>query len=122
MIDAAAFRIAFPEFADTARYPDATVAMQIAIAGLRLNVDRWSDLLDHGCGLFVAHAVALADRNMRAPGAIAAPQSAKAVDKVSASYDTSAVSLVDGGYWNQTSYGVQFLQLARLVGMGGIQL
>lgn len=122
MIDAAAFRIAFPEFADDVRYPDSTVAIQIAIAGKRLNVDRWGDLLDHGCGLFVAHAVTLADRNRKAPGAIAAPQTAKAVDKVSASYDTSAVSLVDGGYWNQTGYGVQFLQLARLIGMGGFQL
>lgn len=117
MIDAAAFRIAFPEFADAARYTDATVSMQIAIAGKRLNVERWTDLYDHGCGLFVAHAVALAGR-----GTLAAPQTAKAVDKVSASYDTAAVSLIDGGYWNQTSYGVQFLQLARLVGMGGIQL
>lgn len=122
MIDTAAFRSAFPEFADVVRYPDATVAIQLAIAEKRLNADRWVDLLDHGAGLFVAHAVLLSARYSTAPGVIAAPQTAKAVDKVSASYDTSAVSLVDGGYWNQTAYGVQFLQLARLVGMGGMQL
>lgn len=128
MIDAAAFRLAFPEFADPVRFSDQAVAIQVAVAKLRLPVDRWAELYDHGCTLFVAHAMSLQDRANRSaaaggsPGAIAAPLTAKAVDKVSASYDTSAVSLVDGGYWNQTSYGIQFLQLARLIGAGGIQL
>ena len=127
-IAAADFRTAFPEFADSVRFTDQAVAIQVAIAVLRLPVDRWDNLYDHGCGLFVAHAMSLQDRAARtaaaggSPGTISAPLTSKTVDKVSASYDTSAESLVDGGYWNQTSYGIQFLQLARMIGAGGIQL
>lgn len=42
--------------------------------------------------------------------------------KVQSANDTGAVALQDGGFFNLTTYGIQFLQLARMVGTGGIQL
>ena len=44
------------------------------------------------------------------------------MDKVTNSYDTKSVSLTDAGFWNMSMYGVQLMQLARLVGAGPIQL
>lgn len=128
MINEAQFRATYPEFNDPTRYTASSIGIQIAYAGLRLNVDRWSDLLDMGAGLFVAHHLALSDRARAtaatggAPGAVSGIVASKSVDKVSVSYDVSSVSLVDGGYWNMTIYGIQFLQLSRMVGAGGIQL
>lgn len=117
-MNVAGFRAAYPEFADAIRYPDQSIAAQLTVAAIRLPSDRWDTLLDTGVGLFVAHALSVINRG----ASIIAPQSSKAVDKVSVSYDTAAVSLVDGGYWNATAYGIQFLQLARMIGAGGIQL
>ncbi|QJP68892.1 DUF4054 domain-containing protein [Burkholderia glumae] len=56
------------------------------------------------------------------PGQVVAPQASKFVDKVSASYDTSAVTLDSAGFWNSTSYGIRYLTLARMMGVGGLQV
>lgn len=127
-MDAPTFRADFPEFADTTKYPDAQVNFQIDLAVIRLPECRWGDLLNYGIELFTAHNLALFRKNQidvaigAVPGAMSGPITAKAVDKVSYSQDAALVGLTDGGYWNATSYGVQFLQLARQIGAGGIQL
>lgn len=119
-VTAAQFRLDFPEFGDTTRYPDALVTfwLNFAVTMLTPTAARWDTVFNMGVELMTAHQVTLAKR----AGALAAPQASKAVDKVSVSYDTSAVTLENGGHWNGTSYGVQFLQLARMIGAGGIQL
>lgn len=127
-MDITAFRQNYPGFQDTLRYPSAQITYLATLAGKLLNATRWDDLLSHGTDLFVAHHLALADIEAKqvavgaSPGKLAAQQTAKSVDKVSASYDVSNISITDGGYWNTTSYGIRFLQLSRLVGAGGIQL
>jgi hypothetical protein len=124
----ASFRVNFPEFTDATAYPDARITYWIGIAGLRLNACRWSTLLDHGTELFVAHNLVLGRQAAMSaagggvPGQASGPTSSETVDKVSVSYDTGAAAIEDGGAWNLTTYGVQFLQLARLIGAGGIQL
>lgn len=122
MIDATKFRADFPEFADAAKYPDAAVAFWLALAGKLLNAQRWVDMLDFGTELFVAHQLTLAARNAKTAGAVAAPVAAKSVDKVSVTYDTSAVRLENAGHWAATNYGQQFYQLMQLAGAGGVQV
>jgi hypothetical protein len=117
-MDNAAFRAAFPEFANPTRYPAASIDRKLTLAGKLLNADRWGELLDDGTGLFVAHYLTLE----RKGGQVAAPVATKTVDKVTQAYDTQAVALTDAGHYGATSYGVQLLQLARMVGAGGIQL
>lgn len=119
-VTTAKFRQDFPEFGDTTRYPDAMVTfwLNFAVAMLTPAAARWDTVFDMGVELMTAHQVTLGVR----AGALAAPTTSKAVDKVSVSYDTSAVTLENGGHWNGTAYGVQFLQLARMIGAGGIQL
>ncbi|MDP3351819.1 MAG: DUF4054 domain-containing protein [Hydrogenophaga sp.] len=124
----ATFRQHFPEFASVVSYPDPQVQFWIDVAGKLLPADRWADLIDDGTELFTAHHLAIGKRDQDAaaiggtPGAINGPQTSKAVDKVSASYDTGAVTYEGAGFWNATMYGIGFWRLARMIGAGGIQL
>ncbi|PRD90435.1 DUF4054 domain-containing protein [Burkholderia multivorans] len=127
-MDVSQFRQSFPEFDDTTTYPDSLVQFWMTVAVSLVNADRWGDLTDLGIALVTAQHLALAvkDQKMAAvggvPGQVSGPQSSKAVDKVSASYDTSAVAIKDGGFWNATMYGVRYLSLAMMMGAGGMQL
>ena len=127
-MDAATFRADFPEFADTTAYPNGQVNFWIAAASKLLNADRWADMLDLGAELFTAHHLTIGKRDQTAaaaggiPGQVQGIQTSKAVDKVSASYDASAIAYDNAGFWNATSYGMRFFQLARMVGAGGVQL
>lgn len=127
-MDATKFRQDFPEFTDPVKYPDSAVNLWLDLAGKTLPADRWCDYLDIGMELFTAHNLALAAGNQAtaavggAPGQVKGPLTSKAVDKVSAGYDSGAATLEDGGFFNLTTYGIQFLQLARMIGSGGIQL
>lgn len=127
-MDPTQFVTDFPEFSDTTAYPVSVIAFQIGIATSLLNADRWGSMLNYGIELYVAHNLVLSAQASEdvavgnTPGEMTGPTSAKGVDKVSVSYDTASASLTDGGFWNLTRYGVQFLQLARMMGSGGIQL
>lgn len=121
------FRQAFPEF-DQADYPDSLVQLWLTVAVSLVNAERWAELTDVGVGLVTAHHLAMATKDQKTagvggvPGQVSAPQSAKSVDKVSASYDTAAVAIKDGGFWNGTMYGIRYLSLAMMMGAGGMQL
>ncbi len=125
----AQFRSDFPEFTDTSLYPDALVNVWMTVAStFTANTDRWGTLQQIGGELCTAHYLVLAARNQATaqsgstPGTVNGLMTAKSVGDVSASYDTTSVSLTDAGFWNQTSYGIQFLQISRLIGSGGMQL
>lgn len=122
------FRSAFPEFASTTDYPDARIQFWIAFAGEVVLADRWDPtLIDMGQQLYVAHQLVLSRRNQLAaqgggsPGTSNGVINSKSVDRVSVGYDTTAGTEVDGSHFNLTTYGVQFLNLARMVGAGGVQ-
>lgn len=122
------FRQDFPEFADTTQYPDSSINFWLTVATQLVNPARWGVLTDQGIELCTAHHLVLAARDAQAaavggiPGQMTGPLSSKSVDKVSASYDTGAATVDDGGFWNLTSYGVRYLTLARTMGAGGFQL
>lgn len=123
------FRAVYPAFSSTTTYPDTQVTYWIAYADrLLYDAVRWADMRDDGIMMVVAHQLVLAARDAAAaaaggaPGNVAGAVSSKSVGGVSVSYDTSAAVLANGGYWNLTSYGIQFWQLAMIVGIGGFQL
>lgn len=121
------FRTDFPEFADTAQYPDASVSFWLTVAVQLVNAERWGPLTDLGQALVTAHHLVIGAHDRQAvaiggvPGKMSGPQSSKTVDKVSGSYDTGAATLDNGGIWNLTSYGVRYLTLARSMGAGPMQ-
>jgi len=118
----------FPEFQDAAKYSDAAISFWATVASVSLPECRWGAWWSLGQELFIAHNLVLATRNQEdeasgaTAGDVSGPATAKAVDKVSVSQDASAVTLENGAFWNMTSYGIQLLQFARMVGAGGIQL
>lgn len=126
--DNAQFRLNFPEFADTARYPEAQITFWSSIGEICLIKDRWSTLYDQGMQLFVAHNITLAAQNSKAgaaggvPGVTSGPVSSKSVGSVSVSYDSQAIAEANAGEWNATSYGRQLIRLARMVGAGALQV
>lgn len=128
-VTASSLRQNLPEFASTSDYPDATLTYWLGIGMKLLRADRWGDMLDHGLELFTAHHLVLARQAVQSaalgntPGANTGVVTSEAVDKVSASYDAASTTLdTNAGHWNATTYGVQFLMLARMAGSGGWQL
>ncbi|MCX5495375.1 DUF4054 domain-containing protein [Kaistia dalseonensis] len=127
-VTVSSFRADFPEFASIVTYPDAMVAFWLTTAAKLLSIDRWAELLDLGTELFIAHNLALGARDQKAAvaggigGSSAGLVASKAVDKVSVSYDTGAAAIEGAGAWNLTTYGTRYIQLARMIGAGGLQL
>jgi len=127
-MDVATFRQQFPEFADTTRYPEPLVAFWLDVVTRMLRPEVWGELLDVGLALALAHHLVVSSRQQgsasagKVPGAVLGAQTSKSVDTVSISYDVAAVTLEGGGFWNKSSYGIQFLGMARLLGAGGVQL
>jgi hypothetical protein len=122
------FRRSFPEFADSSVYLDEFVLPWLNLWSANINARRWGDFTAMGIMLAVAHQLALGRRSQQqasrggAPGLGVGMLTSKAVASVSAGYDTASVALEGGGAWNLTTYGIQFLQFARMFGTGGIQI
>ena len=140
MITADSFRVDLPEFSDTTKYTDPAINYWIAIGGLLLPTCSWGDgsadavnppstIYDFGLEMFVAHNLvleALAKNSANAggvPGLSGTGLTAsKSVGGVSISYDVNAGIIEGAGHWNYTTYGVRFIQLARLRGAGPVQI
>lgn len=118
----------FPEFADSTKYPDSLIQMWLTVAASLVNASRWMELTDIGIELVTAHHLVIALRDQTAaavggvPGEMTGPTASKSVDKVSKSYDTSAATLDNAGFWALSSYGIRYLGLARMMGAGGLQV
>lgn len=126
-MDIAQFRIDFPEFADDAVYTDGMVSFWDGIAQKSVDVTRWGDLYTQGISLFVAHNIALQARSIAGSGSggagfVAGAISQKSIGDVSVSYDNEITKLDNAGQWALTIYGQQYLQLARMIGAGAVQL
>ena len=124
----AQFRIDFPEFVDTTKYPDAMVTFWSNLAYNLLNDERWGDIKYQGICLFTAHQIALQAMDIQDvtgggdPGRSSAIISSASAGGVSMSMDTSASIENDAGHWNETRYGRQYIRLAKMFGIGGLQL
>jgi len=127
-MDVTTFRTDFPEFSDATNWPDSQINFYLAIADKMLLVSRWDDMKPYGVELFVAHNIVLAKSSFDSsnagglPGMLSGPTSSKAVGSASISYDTQAGIEKDAGHWNMTTYGKQFIHLARMMGAGAVQL
>lgn len=128
MLSESSFRESMPMFEDVSLYPSAQFNFYLTMGKKLLPESRWDDLLDEGLTFYVAHYLTLYQRSMLASdvgsdaGQVVGNETSKSVDSVSYSVDVSSISLTDAGHWNQTTFGIQFLQLARMIGAGGIQL
>lgn len=127
-LDVAKFRADFPEFADASRYTPAMLNFWAGIGEKVISTDRWGDLYNQGLELFTAHNAVLAAGNKAAaaqgsmPGQSNGVLTSKKVGSVGVTYDNTSAMELDAGHWNQTTYGRQYIRLARLLGQGCYQL
>lgn len=127
-VTAASFRGAFPEFAATTLYPDLELQFWIDLGALMISVDRWGNVFDYGQQLFVAHNLTLQYVSNKAaltgqkPGQIEGPISSGSIDKVSYSRDASSAMDPKNGHWNLSTYGLRYIRLANMMGMGPVQV
>lgn len=127
-VTVAQLRYDFPEFASTEKYPASGVQFWLNLAYQLLNADRWGDQITIAAELFTAHNITIEAKAQAAaakggiPGADAGVVSAKSVDKVSISYDTSSAMELDAGHWNTTIYGTRYIRLAMLFGAGPVHI
>lgn len=125
-VTVASFRAAFPAFKDEALYLTPQVDFWLAIALKRHNAERWGDLLDFGVQLFTAHNLALEYNATRAQaagqgaGAVMGALTSVSADGVGWTRDAGAAMNPKDGHWNLTSYGIRWLDMARMMGAGGL--
>lgn len=119
------FREEFPEFANESSYSDSMITFWSGMGIALLNTDRWGTLLDYGLKLWTAHNISIAKQNDQAgvvPGTGAALLASESAGPLSYSRDTHSTVELDAGNYNLTTYGQQFIRLARIVGTGGYQI
>lgn len=127
-VTAASFRVAFPAFADQAKYTTPEIDFWIAFALMRHNAERWGEMLDTGVMLFIAHNLALefnakaAQASGQGAGAVVGALTSVTADKVSWTRDTAPATNPADGHWNLTSYGMRWKELAGMMGAGGVHL
>lgn len=132
-LDVAAFRAAYPPFADATQYPDARISYWLTFAATMVNSRRWqrSGLQDYGQGLLTAHYLTMMERYDSSTGTYSLPSGTGSGAATSQSQSADGVSWSEGydasayagdGQLGATSYGQQFLDLRALVGAGGMQL
>lgn len=127
-MDITRFRQSFPEFGDFSVYPDELICFWSNVAELQVRECIWKKMWCTGVMLYTAHEVTLAVQNINAanvggtPGLSGGVPNQKTVGAASIGYDSQANSEKDGGYWNLTNYGKQFLRLVKIFGAGATQL
>lgn len=127
-MDIAKFRNDFPEFADASRYTPTMLTFWSSMGEKLISANRFGDLFTQAVELFTAHNAVLAAGNKTAsatgalPGQAGGVVASKAVGSVNVSYETASAMETDAGHWNQTTYGRQYIRLARLIGQGCYQL
>lgn len=126
--DIAAFRTSFPEFTNTEVYPTSLVQLWVDFAALMVDECRWKRSWTMGMSLYIAHELTLSSQNQKAatiggsPGQQGGVATGKTVGSVSVQFDASTTTEKDAGWWNLTTYGKQFIRLARIFGAGCVQL
>lgn len=122
------FRVDFPEFCDASKFSNQQLDFWLNCAILTLTPAQsaWDMLFDLGTELLAAHHIAIECRDIETaikggiPGQSAGPQISKSVGGVSVSYGDAA-KIEGGGAYNNTTYGTRFLQMAQMIGAGGLQ-
>lgn len=124
----AVFRAAFPEFADTEKYPNQMITLWSGLAQAQVRQCVWKTQWLTGVYLYTAHELVLAAQNAQQssyggnPGTFGGIANTKTVGSVTVGYDATTATEKDAGYWNLTNYGKQYIHLARIFGAGAIQL
>lgn len=99
-----------------------------AFATNMVNCKLWGCQTQLGINLYTAHEITLEAQSVAAskvngtPGQQPGQANTKTVGSVTVGYDTVTASEKDAGWYNLTTYGKQFIRLARIFGTRAVQL
>ena len=131
------FRQDFPEFGDSQVYEDFPVGLWLDVGALMINKVRWPttagavtgrSVWQVGIELFAAHNLSLERMNIKAavrgapPGWSRGSVASEGAGSVSVAYDTASGIEMDAGHWNLTNFGLRWLNMARMMGVGPMQV
>lgn len=126
------FFTVYPQFQGVNGLSNEVIEMYISFANEVVNIERWGSQWTLGMCLFVAHfctvyLMSYTNPQSSAASVIAAGQtkglvSSKSVGDVSVSYDFSLAmnDVTNWGQFNLTTFGNQFVSLAKLMAKGGM--
>jgi len=122
------FRYTFPEFIDTAKFPDQRIVFFAGLAKILMDKTVWGDLYDYGLYLFIAHNLIVDNQRQTYSksgaftgfGPIAL--SSRSVDGVSYTNKFMMGFYRNAGFWATTTYGQQYYDYINLVGVRPVQL
>jgi hypothetical protein len=127
-MDIPLFRQTFPEFSDNAVYTDVLITFWSDLAECEINQDRFGCAYTAAVNLYTAHNISIAAQNINqasfggSPGTTGGAIQSKSVGSASVSYDDANSIVKDGGFWNQTVYGRNYMTLVNKYGQGCYQL
>lgn len=122
------FRTAFPEFKDNVVYSDQLITTWASVAQAQVSQTKWGTQWLLGVNLYVAHEITIEAQQQRAAaaggaaGTFGGVANTKTVGSATVGYDATTTTEKDAGWWNLTTYGKQFIRLARIFGAGCVQL
>ncbi len=116
----AEFLAIFPEFTS---FNQTRITFWLSVTANLIDPTRWGAMLQQGQALLTAHFLMIDQQNQTATtqGQVNGPISSKSVAGVSVTKEIQAVVTEKAGHYNATNYGLQFLQLSRMMGAGAIQ-
>lgn len=122
MLTLAEFLAIFPEFSNATTYPVARVNFWLSYAVNFVDSTRWGNVYQQGMALYAAHLLVLDVRNQSQQGTVTGVDTGQSADGISYSVDSASVTIAGAGLYNTTTYGIQYWQLAQMMGAGGLQV
>lgn len=125
-MDIAQFRLDYPQFANDTVYTDNMCTYWSTLAEKLHSPARFGDVYTNIIELYTAHCITLqageiaVANNGGFPAGMAGAVTSKRVGNVSVNYDQQYSFENNGGWFNSTMYGRQYLQLAKMYGKGGM--
>jgi hypothetical protein len=104
----------FPEFLDPVKYPRNRVQFWLTYAEQLVSTDRWGTLYLHGISLLTAHSLVIDGLH----GVMEGIDTSQSADSVSWTAELKSFLQAKAGLYNKTTYGIQYWQLAQLIGAG----
>ena len=108
----------FPQFNDLNKYPQRMIDFWWNYSMKQINSQRWGRLYNEALQLLTAHNLLLASEQ----GVMNGLDTGMSVDVESYTVEVNALLIKDGGLFNKTNYGIQYKQLARMIGAGPLQI
>ena len=121
-----AFYRFIPEMSNPDAYPTEMVKIYVRMSASELSEKRWGDHYAFGVALLTAHRLCIRAQAINADGTINADAgrgiASRSIGPASLTYYSTSSDTGDDAYYSSTWYGREYLRLAKIMGIGLLQL